>query len=172
MLCDVCGKKEAHIHIMEVTPEGKHERNLCEDCADKEGFLEEEDGSPFSFANFLKNILPVAFEEAMESVGNSCPNCGLTRRDMRRIGKFGCPSCYTAFKDNIPGILKIVQGKNESHIGKAPGSQGVLTPKRELSRLKKSLEFAIAEEAYERAAELRDKIADIEREVGKKRAAG
>lgn len=170
MLCDVCGKREAHIHIVEVTPNGKRERNLCEECADKEGFLENDENLPFSFANFLKNILPMAFEEAIENAENVCPNCGIDYGDMKHEGKFGCVACFTAFKDKIPDILKIVQGKSESHIGKSPKSLGKLSPQKELGRLKKSLKIAIDSEEYERAAEFRDKIKELERKVGKKRA--
>ena len=170
MLCDVCKKNEAHIHIVDVTPNGKRERNLCEKCAEAEGLIDEGDGSPFSFANFLKNVLPAAFEEAIENMEYVCPNCGISYGEMKHDGKFGCPACYSAFKDKLPEVLKIVQGKNESHIGKSPKSLGALPPQKELAKLRKSLEIAVNEEAYERAAGLRDKIKELERKVGKKRA--
>lgn len=168
-LCDICGKNEAHIHIVEVTPEGKKERNLCEECADKEGLMEEDANMPLSFTNFLKNIIPMAFEEAFENLEYVCPNCGINYGDMKHDGKFGCAACYTAFKDKIPDVLKIVQGKNENHIGKSPKSLKGLSPKKELAKLKKSLEIAIIEEEYERAAEFRDRIKELERKGGKKR---
>ena len=170
-LCDVCGKNEAHIHIVEVTPNGKRERNLCEECADKEGLMAGEDDFSFSFANFLRNIIPVTFDEARENVGVVCHNCGLSYGEMKHRGKFGCPACYVAFKDKIPEILKIVQGKAESHIGKSPKSLKGLTPAREIEKLKRGLKIAIEEEEYERAAEFRDRIAELERKVGNKSAA-
>lgn len=169
-LCDVCGKNEAHIHIVEVTPNGKRERNLCEECADKEGLMGNDDDMSFSFANFLKNIIPVAFEEAMENIENVCPNCGINYGEMKHRGKFGCVACYTAFREKIPEVLKIVQGKSESHIGKSPKSLKVITPQKELEKLKRSMKIAIEEEEYERAAEIRDRIKELERKVGKKRA--
>lgn len=39
--------------------------------------------------------------------------------------------------------------------------------KREIEELKYQLEKAIKEEAYEKAAELRDKIRELEKELGK-----
>ena len=33
MLCDDCGKNEAHVHIVQVGPDGRVEKNLCEQCA-------------------------------------------------------------------------------------------------------------------------------------------
>lgn len=37
MLCDECGKNPASIHIVQITPEGKAARNLCQQCAAKFG---------------------------------------------------------------------------------------------------------------------------------------
>ena len=37
MLCDECGKNQASIHIVQITPEGKAARNLCQQCAAKFG---------------------------------------------------------------------------------------------------------------------------------------
>ncbi len=33
MLCEECGKNEAHVHIVQVGPDGRIEKNLCEECA-------------------------------------------------------------------------------------------------------------------------------------------
>ena len=35
MLCDICKKKEAVIHIQEISAAGKKIINLCNDCAEK-----------------------------------------------------------------------------------------------------------------------------------------
>ena len=170
-LCDVCGKNQAHIHIVEMTPKGRIERNLCEECADKEGLMAGGDNFSFSFTNFLRNIIPVAFDDTVENTDAVCQNCGLSYEDVRHNGQFGCPVCYVAFKDKISGILKVVQGKAESHIGKSPKNLKRLSPARELEKLKRSLKIAIEEEEYERAAKLRDRIAELEGKVGNKSAA-
>lgn len=164
MLCEVCGKNEANVHIKKLMADGSaQERNLCEECAAKEGLIEDAGGMPLPFAEFLKNIIPIAFEEAFENIELTCPNCGISYGDMKHDGKFGCAACYTAFKDHVPEILKIVQGKNESHIGKSPKTLSELPPEKELYKLRKSLEIAISEEAYERAAEYRDRIKELEK---------
>ena len=33
MLCDDCGRREAVVHIVQIGPEGRKEKNLCEKCA-------------------------------------------------------------------------------------------------------------------------------------------
>lgn len=33
MLCDDCGRNEAVVHITQIGPDGKVEKNLCEHCA-------------------------------------------------------------------------------------------------------------------------------------------
>ena len=39
MLCDDCKKNEACVHITQISPEGKIDKNLCEKCAAKYGNL-------------------------------------------------------------------------------------------------------------------------------------
>jgi protein arginine kinase activator len=59
-------------------------------------------------------------------------------------------------------ILKRIQGRTE-HSGKVPKKiGGQIWLSREIKRLKDELNKAVAEEAYERAAQLRDKIRELE----------
>ena len=37
MLCEECGKREAHVHLVQVGPNGRTEKNLCEECAARYG---------------------------------------------------------------------------------------------------------------------------------------
>lgn len=48
-----------------------------------------------------------------------CPNCGLTAIEFNKTNKFGCPSCYYHYNDNILGMIKNFQ-EDDHHIGKKP----------------------------------------------------
>jgi len=63
--------------------------------------------------------------------------------------------------------MRRIHGSTE-HRGKIPKKAGgKMRVKREIEELKYQLEKAIKEEAYEKAAELRDKIRELEKELGK-----
>jgi protein arginine kinase activator len=78
--------------------------------------------------------------------------------DFRKGGKLGCAECYKAFKKPIEALLLRVHG-NTQHAGKIPGGlKSDVSIRLNIDRLKQQLVKAIAEEAYEDAAQLRDQI--------------
>jgi protein arginine kinase activator len=95
----------------------------------------------------------------------ACSVCGQTFDDFRRTGLFGCSQCYTAFADRLDPVFRRVQGGTR-HIGrKVCASEDQLEQQRlqvRLQELKKALQLAVKEEAYERAARLRDEIRSVE----------
>ena len=58
MMCDDCGMREAHIHIMRIGPDGRMEKNLCEQCAANYGefMMPDSDDEEFSINDFLKGL--------------------------------------------------------------------------------------------------------------------
>lgn len=77
-------------------------------------------------------------------------------------GKIGCHDCYDAFFDNLMPVVKRIHG-NSRHVGKIPNrGGGELRIKSEIEKLKSELNTAIKEQEFEHAAELRDKIKDLE----------
>ena len=58
MLCDDCGRNEAVVHITQIGPDGKIEKNLCEECAAAYGeFLTpQQRHRNVSMNDFLKGI--------------------------------------------------------------------------------------------------------------------
>jgi protein arginine kinase activator len=100
-----------------------------------------------------------------EEVGSDlakCQRCGLTYSEFRDGGRLGCSNCYQAFKDQIKPLLRRIHGSNV-HIGKSPHmSQGIFEKRREIESLKMELGRAIETEDFEKAAEIRDRIRDLE----------
>ncbi|MCH2103693.1 MAG: UvrB/UvrC motif-containing protein [Planctomycetes bacterium] len=91
-----------------------------------------------------------------------CKSCGMSVDEFRSKGRLGCADCYEVFKGPIAELLERVHGALE-HVGRVPGlSDDDLERMQALSELRRELESAIREEAYESAASLRDRISQLE----------
>jgi len=178
MLCDICGKNPATVHLTEIIDEQMNELHLCEECArTKSSAMEQQ----FGLSDLLAGM--VDFEKANKDEGIpavKCPSCGLTYADFKKIGRLGCGQCYNVFRKYLAPLLKRIHGSSQ-HVGKSPvrkaktapaAGAGVATeappaiPKRkaDLQELKAQLAKAIEKEAFEEAARLRDQIKKISSE--------
>ncbi|NDI36956.1 UvrB/UvrC motif-containing protein [Chengkuizengella sediminis] len=169
MICQECGNKPAALHFTKIVNGEKTEFHLCESCAREKG--DSIPGAPngFSIHNLLSGILE--FEPSMgQNVKQQkkvirCENCGLTYSQFRKIGRFGCSSCYNHFSDPLNPLLKRVHG-NSVHVGKIPKiSGGKIKYKRQIKDLKKELQSKIDLEEFEEAAKLRDEIRSLEQKI-------
>lgn len=169
MLCEICKKNEANIHITKVINGVKHDLNICEKCAKEKGefnFSSPIDfSSPFTFQNILSGIMDYvgSSDEAQKNSDIICNNCGTTFSEFRKKGFLGCSECYESFSSILMPIIKRVQGNTE-HIGKIPKKAGKdIIEKKKLLKLKEDLQKSISAEEYEKAAEIRDKIKEIQK---------
>ena len=166
MLCDKCKEKEATIHITKYVDGEKSEVYLCEQCAKETGHIDDND--VFSFKNLIAGILNPNVEdyEGKSKEGLKCDNCGLTYEEFRREGRVGCPECYNTFEDKLRPLIKRIQG-SEKHVGKIPKDKDkYLRVKRDIQELKEEMEKVVADENFERAAEIRDEIYALEQKIG------
>jgi protein arginine kinase activator len=164
MQCQICRKKEATIHLTEITDGVRSEMHICENCAEEQGIaiksqipLNELLGSLLASAPSDDEISGTSEEKL------SCPQCGFTLEQFRREAVLGCPYDYEVFeKSFLPLIEKAHNGKT-SHCGKVPSKTPRSTKKQiELIRLRQQLDSAVQKEDYEQAAKLRDKINQLE----------
>ncbi len=159
MLCDNCGKEPAKIHYKEIKDNQVTEFHLCEKCAIEKGIEVHHKKQSFSISNILGGMT-----EEMGSDLSTCRACGLTYKEFRDGGRLGCSNCYEAFKEEIKPLLRRIHGSNV-HIGKSPhSSQGIFEKRREIEDLKVDLSRSIEREDFERAAELRDRIKELEQQ--------
>jgi protein arginine kinase activator len=166
MLCQRCGKKEATVHLTKIINGEKTELYLCEDCAKETGQIPFEGSDSFSFNNLLSGILNPGMGSLREDNILRCDNCGMTYKEFTEKGLFGCSHCYDTFKIKLEPLLKRIHGSSE-HNGKVPKRRGGdLRIKREIDKLRKELQLAVNEEKFERAAELRDSIHNLENGLG------
>jgi protein arginine kinase activator len=161
VLCDICGKNEATVHLTEIINEQVTKLHLCEACAREKGAEMEEH---FGLSDLLAGLTDMgtpAEAEAVETI--KCPSCGLKYQDFRKIGRLGCSECYEAFKKELTPLLKRIHCADR-HVGKVPLRAGK-TPKetKTLQELKMRMEKAIQMEEFEEAARLRDAIKELEK---------
>lgn len=170
MLCDICGKNPATVHLTEIVDDKMTELHLCEECAQKKGAQME---SHFGLADLLAGLAEVGdqFSKTKKEVKIKCQRCGLTYEDFKKIGRLGCGECYNAFRDALLPLLKRIHGSTQ-HYGKSPRkvtkvSKAVRVTRNELQELKDKLQKAIQLEEFEEAARLRDRIRELEKKKSK-----
>ncbi|HEV8544069.1 MAG TPA: UvrB/UvrC motif-containing protein [Verrucomicrobiae bacterium] len=156
MLCDICKKNVATVHLTQMV-EGKTKKvDLCEACSKEKGV---DDPTGFSLADLLLGL--GAAQEIEQSAGGSeikCPHCGFTQADFKKAGRLGCSECYKVFSDALEGLLKTMH-KGTRHVGKVPQAlRQAQDLSEKLKGLQKKLEKAIASEDFEAAATLRDEV--------------
>lgn len=185
MLCQNCGRNEANIRYTQIINGVKKEVAICSECAAKLGL--EGMNFPLNFNSFLGDFFnDFTNSEIFPRLDRSsikCKKCGMTLDEFINTGKFGCEECYDAFKEPLDSFLKNIHGTSQ-HIGRGPNG---ITPKLEVSdalynsdskvdskktedkkeekdsktEIEKELKKAIAEERYEDAAKLRDKLKEM-----------
>lgn len=163
MMCDECGERPATIRLMSIVDGEKVSRNLCAHCLiDVKKTMPNLDLPGLD--GILANLLAAAkqFEPKEEQeLDITCPNCGMTHAQFRETGLLGCAGCYQAFEEQLTPVMNRAHGAAQ-HVGRTPSNVGTdIGQKISIYTLKQQLQKAIAEEEYEQAAVLRDKIREL-----------
>ena len=168
MKCQNCGINEATTHIKQTINGHKSEVWLCQKCAGEENvFSAFKPANDYDFENFFSNFwgasTPALKQTPTESI---CKTCGTTLRDIQSRGKLGCSDCYATFKQILQRPLKEIHG-SVAHTGKLPKrAEKGLRLNYEIDKLKDELSRAVLDQNFEMAAELRDKIKEMEQQRG------
>ena len=162
MKCEICGLKDAVIHMRQIQKENVHEMHICEDCALEKGLIREEE-SELPVTNLLAGLIDGRdIEESAGKAASACTRCGTKLADFRKTGKLGCAQCFQAFESDLRSILSQMAARPR-HAGKLPApvaGQAELQPDREGLRLE--LRAAVENEDYEKAALLRDRLREMD----------
>lgn len=189
MLCENCGKHGAEIHLVKIVNGVRIDEDICRECAEKmmpfndaakalkmsfslEGMIKAGD----ALRNFLFPILPELYES--EGKEMKCPHCG---KEIDADGLFGG---LESAGDDKEVVFDFSQAAGDSRAAKAadvpppaaqrPGAEAIkredrpCSAEKELAGLKKELEFVLRGERYERAAEIRDRIIELEKAISEK----
>ena len=112
MLCQICKKNDATVHITKIVNGDKYEFNVCEKCAKQKGdfnFNSQVDfSSPFTFQNILSGIMDYmgTTNQPQKSADISCSNCGITYDEFKQMGLVGCSECYESFTSTLTPVIK------------------------------------------------------------------
>jgi len=156
LTCEECGKGRATWHITTFIQGRPHQQHLCEECyRKKEGTSDKADGG---IASLIAAMVP----ELKDMAERQCPSCGLDYLEFRQNMRLGCPRDYEAFEKPLEELLERIHGAVR-HNGKVPPTAGRQEAVRSRVRsLRRQQKKAIAEENYELAADLRDRIKRLE----------
>lgn len=154
MLCDKCGKKIATVFYESFGAQGKEKRALCDSCA--KTAIPSEKAEKKSFFSSL--FPPATPREDSVKEERRCPVCGMSLSEITKSGLCGCPSCYTAFENELTPTLRALHDALQ-HTGRMPERVLAKRERRErLAGLRAQLKQAVAEEEYEQCPALRDAI--------------
>lgn len=145
MLCSKCHKNEASIYYKQNINGKVTEYALCAECAAKG----EDSFSPLNIFSFPLHEIKMEVKR--------CDLCGCSFDDIRHSGKVGCGKCYSVFSDELEPMIKGIHN-NTVHVVRDVKEESVS----EIEGLRIELNNAVKAEEYEKAAELRDKIKELE----------
>ncbi len=155
--------KQANLHITEVKNGKAQPLHLCETCAQEYLNKVEVGGQP---DEFISDELPQSDDAEpvdKETLARACPYCGITYKQFRSQGRLGCPHDYEVFQAELGPLLESIHAGETQHVGKCPPRASDSSRRHyDLIRLRSQLKAAVDDEAYEKAAELRDKIQTLE----------
>ena len=175
MLCQKCHKKTASVFISSIINGQEIRIYLCDDCAKDYPLFNFNFQNPFSIKDVMDkfkidedpsidqekdSLLPVDNDSKEEDV--ICPNCYSTYNEYKQTVKLGCSRCYEAFEEKLKPVLKNIYG-HEEYIGKIPKKDNShIYISKEIRILREDLNRAVEQEEYEKAADIRDKIKELE----------
>jgi protein arginine kinase activator len=174
MICQECNQRPATLHFTKIINGEKTEVHLCEKCAQEKGeILMFNGGTSFTFNNLLAGLLNIdsSFQQQSQKAFQQeeilqCENCSMTFPQFVKIGRFGCSHCYETFKDQLKPVLKRLHSGNWTHNGKIPKRiGGGIHLRKRIEELKDQLKDLISKEEFEKAAEIRDEIRSLEKDL-------
>jgi protein arginine kinase activator len=175
MLCDICKKNEATVHLTEVINDDIRELHICQACANAKSASMQQH---FGIADLLAGLvdLPIGKADRKSHIGIKCQYCGMSYDNFKKTGRFGCAGCYDAFKRALYPLFKKIHGvscyteKKPKRYAAVKANQQKKQDKPDaqtdiLKDLKVRLLDAIRLEEFETAAMLRDRIKAIEKSL-------
>ena len=161
MVCDLCNKNVATVHLTEIINDQMRELHLCEGCAREKGAEMEQH---FGLQDMLAGLADIGEELGEEAEDPlTCDVCEMAYRDFRKAGRLGCPACYDAFKKKLTTVLRRIHGSTR-HVGKIPARTNQdVSDKLRIQELKRKLQRSVKMEEFEEAARIRDEIRRLEK---------
>lgn len=162
MLCQNCGKNEATTHLKRIINGETAETHLCSHCAQALGYNSVFSGFGLNLSDLFGGFFGDIPVSKLSNRVIRCEKCGCSFDDIAKSGMIGCADCYKTFFDKLQPSLQRIHG-NTTHQGKFPQGAGEEVKKaHKLNELKAQLNKAIDEQNFEKAAQIRDEIKEME----------
>lgn len=179
MLCQSCGQTEAVVRFTDIVNGEKRQLWLCPACVQTKGVVLEPSVftvSPGAIPPSVEQLITPVIEAlkgsvhpATQSARDStatCPECGISFAEFKKRGRLGCAHDYVAFEDDMKILLEKIHGRCD-HRGRIPATVRERRAVRQrVEALRKELEQAVKDENYELAANLRDRLRDLDQGDG------
>ena len=164
MPCEQCGEREAVVHLTQIAENQVTVVHLCERCAAERGFDTGAAAAKTPLGGFLATLSTLPDVEAASDGPSRCPSCGAGFDDFKASARLGCPACYEAFAGPLRELMRRLHGATV-HTGErylmGGDRESPARPEATVKELQSQLRSAIAEEDFERAAELRDRLRSL-----------
>jgi len=159
MKCQSCSN-QATVHLTDIVNGKKKETHLCQRCAEDQQLIQKEE---LNLPGILQALIGHHAGPMTDELSKlACPACGIRYMEFRNQGRLGCPHDYTVFRTGLAPLLQRIHRAGR-HMGKVPRHRpGDPNRLAELVELRRRLQDAVAAEAYEEAARLRDLLREKE----------
>lgn len=153
MKCQSCAKA-ATVHLTDFVNGHKKELHLCEDCAEKQQLLKQQE---VNLSSILQTVIGQHIGQLTDELGRlTCPACGVKYMEFKAEGRLGCPHDYQVFQTALEPLLQRIH-RAIRHVGKKPRHGRIHAAHlKEIVELRRQLRTAVESEAYEEAARIRD----------------
>ncbi len=169
--CQLCPATDATVHLTELAADGaRSELHVCRACVARLGIVLDhppaisvllagkQDGDAVGDGDSGSVAVPAPDVAA-------CPQCGLEFSAYTQNNLFGCSECYEAFAPQVGELVRRYHGAVQ-HAGRLPAGGADLPAQAHRSAtrhaLTAELNEAVAREQYERAANLRDQLHELD----------
>ena len=117
VLCQNCKKNPAKVHYTEIVNDSMVAMNLCLECAEQKG-IDVQKSANYGLGDLVAGLIDSTADSESERISRvRCSTCGYEYSDFKKIGRLGCPDCYTAFEAQLVSVLRHVHGSTH-HEGK------------------------------------------------------
>lgn len=159
IICEGCGDHRATVHLTQFIDGEWVPVHLCEECYSKK------EGEPqLTHSKLLAQIVGAIAPDLQKMAKVQCSCCGMTYLEFRQALRFGCPDDYQEFAESLGDLLQRIHGADR-HVGKIPtGSAQKKTRQLRLDALQTELQELVSNEDFERAAQVRDTIKQLEQD--------
>lgn len=169
MDCQSCHEREAVVHLTEVSGDKVTTVHLCGRCAAERGIATDAAVTGNPLGSFIAAMAPTAgLPPSPNGESDRCPDCGATLGDIRASGRLGCATCWVTFERPLRKLVKRLHGaslhRGKSYSDPARSETPIERDRYERIRLRQELAEAVEHEEFEIAAELRDRLQELEQE--------